>query len=310
LKTLFWKHNDVTKNLITKDFESELAFEKYIFSNQDLLGDIVILYRQIHTGSKQGIPDMLGVDQDGNICIIEMKNIHVSEDILPQVLGYAIWADTNPDSIKAIWLESKNKPDDIQIDWDSIQVRVIVIAPSFRPNVLKMTSKIGYPVDLIQIQRFSFEQDEFILVETLEEKITKKPTITTTSTQWTWQYYEENHGKALTNEFKRFVELLDIFGKEKGWNLPYNINKYYTGFKFGNRIVYLVKWSSISTWFLGIKIPKETAEKFSSEKWEYQRYNHQFAYGIFRTKSGKFEGIDEVKELLVMAYKRISGLDK
>ena len=253
---------------------------------------------------------MLGVDQDGNICIIEMKNIHVSEDILPQVLGYAIWADTNPDSIKAIWLESKNKPDDIQIDWDSIQVRVIVIAPSFKPNVLNMTSRIGYQVDLIQIQRFSFENDEFILVETLEEKITKKPTETTASTVWTWEYYEENHGKTLTQEFKRFVELLDHFGKEKGWNLPFNINKYYTGFKFGNRLVYFVNWSSISTWFLGIKIPKEIAEKYSGENWEYQRYDKGFSYGIFRTKSGKFESIEEMKEFLVMAYKRISGIDK
>ena len=129
------------------------------------MDDVIILYRQIRTGSKQDIPDMLGVDQDANVCIIEMKNNEVSEDILPQVLGYAMWAETNPDSIKAIWLESKNKPDDIQIDWDSIQVRVIVIAPSFKSNVLKMTSKIGYPVDLVQIQRFIFETDEFVLVE-------------------------------------------------------------------------------------------------------------------------------------------------
>lgn len=309
MRNLYWKSDNFTKNLAPKEFSTESEFEKYVFHNQEILGDIIILYRQIHTGSREGIPDMLGVDQDANICIIEMKNIHVDEKILPQVLGYAMWAETNPDSVKAIWLESKDKPDDVQIDWDSIQLRVIVIAPSFQPNVLKMTSKIGYPVDLIQIQRFSFDNDEFIIVETLEDTITRKPTVTTTTQDWTWEYYEENHGKALTNEFRKFVEVLDRFAKGKGWNIPYNINKFYTGFKFGNKLVFFVQWLSTSSWFLGIKVPKEIAEQFSGGKWEFQRYDKQFTYGAFRTKSGKFEDIKELEDLLVVAYKRISGLD-
>lgn len=310
MRNLFWKSNTGTRALAPKAFETEMLFEKYVFNNQDILGDIAILYRQIHSGSRQGIPDMLGVDQDANICIIEMKNIQVGEDILPQVLGYAMWAETNPDSIKAIWLESENKPDDIQIDWDSIQVRVIIIAPSFRPNVLKMASKIGYPVDLIQIQRFIFEEDEFLLVESMEDTITRKPTITTAKTEWDWAYYEENHGKAATQEFRQCVDALVHFVKEKGWELPYNLNKYYTGFKFASRLlVFFVQWSGVSTWFLGIKVSKEVAEAFVGDIWDYHRYDNQFKFGIFRTKSGKCESIEEVKPLLEMAYKRISGLD-
>ncbi len=274
------------------------------------MDDVIILYRQIRTGSKQDIPDMLGVDQDANVCIIEMKNNEVSEDILPQVLGYAMWAETNPDSIKAIWLESKNKPDDIQIDWDSIQVRVIVIAPSFKSNVLKMTSKIGYPVDLVQIQRFIFETDEFVLVETIEDSFSRKPGVTTTLQDWTWEYYYENHSKEATDQFKKTVEALDAFAKEKGWNLPYNLNKYYTGFKFTNKVVFDVCWSGISTWDLRIKIPEEIAANFIGEKWNYQRYDSQFKQAYFRTKPGKFEELREMDDFLVLAYKRISGFNK
>lgn len=311
MKNLYWKSKESTKNLIPKDFETESAFERYVFKNQDLLGDIVILYRQIRTGAKQGIPDMLGVDQDANICIIEMKNTQVSEDILPQVLGYAMWAETNPDSIKAIWLESLSKPDDIQIDWDSIQIRVLVIAPSFRPNVLKMTSKIGYPVDLIQIERFSFDDEEFILVENLKNTKTQTPKVTTTTQEWTWEYYEENHGKEPTREFKKLVEKIEGFTNAKGWNLPYNLNKYYTGFKFGNKVVFDVGWSSSSssTWQLRIKIPKGIAENFMGSLWEFQRYDIPFNNALFRTKSGKSEDIEEMHDYLVMAYKRISGID-
>jgi hypothetical protein len=240
-----------------------------------------------------------------------MKNIHVGEDILPQVLGYAIWADTNPDSIKAIWLELKNKPEDIQIDWDSISIRVIVIAPSFKPNVLRMTSKIGYQVDLVQIQRFSYESDEFILVETMEQDVSKKPGITTAIQEWNWAYYEKNHGKSNAKEFKKLVEALSTFVKEKGWNLPYNLNKYYTGFKFGNKVVFDVGWttSSSSTWQLKMKVPEEIAEAFTGSKWKFQRYDSPFKNALFRPKSGKFEDIEELKELLELAYKRISGID-
>ena len=100
MTNLYWRTEGKTRNLIPKPFESETEFEEYIYKNQELLGDIFIIHRQIRTGSKQGIPDLLGVDQDESVCIIEMKNIEVSEEILPQVLGYAIWAETNPDSIK------------------------------------------------------------------------------------------------------------------------------------------------------------------------------------------------------------------
>jgi len=307
MRNLYWKSHELTKNLVAKDFDSEAAFENYIFKNQDLLGDVIILYRQIRTGSRQGIPDMLGVDQDANICIIEMKNVQVGEEILPQLLGYAMWGETNPDSIRAIWLESKSKPDNIQIDWDVIQIRVIVIAPSFKPIILRMASKIGYPVDLIQVQRFSFEEEEFVLVETLEELISQKPKITTAKGDWSWEYYEENHGKEPTQEFKKLIETLVVFTKDKKWDLPYNLNKYYTGFKYGNKVVFFVAWSGISSWQLNIKIPKRLAESFEGQKWQYQRYDAQFNYAAFKTKSGKYETPEELESLLVKAYNKVAG---
>jgi hypothetical protein len=115
MQNLYWKTTGQTRTLIEKPFQTEAEMEKYIFDNQDLLGDVSVTYRQIRTGQKQGIPDMLGVDQDARVCLIELKNQPADEDILPQALGYAIWAETNPDSIKAIWLESKRKPENIEI---------------------------------------------------------------------------------------------------------------------------------------------------------------------------------------------------
>ena len=291
-------------------FRTEREFEDYVFRNQDLLGDVIIYHRQIRTGSRDGIPDLLGIDHDSNICIIEMKNVEVNENVLPQVLGYAMWAETNPDSIKAIWLESKNKPEDALIDWDSISVRIIIVAPSFHQNIQKMASKINYPIDLIEIQWFTSDENEFIIVETLENLISQKVVATRAQQEWTWEYYENNHGAVPTQEFKNLVLALDSFVRKNQWNISYNLNKYYTGFKFGSRLVFDVYWSSTGTWHLDIKLTKREAENFVGQNWEYLRYDASFKNAVLKTKSGKFESIKELEELLIKAYKRISGANK
>jgi len=305
---LYWKTPNQTRTLLPKPFLSEAEFESYIYKNQDLLPDIVIIHRRVRTGSKQGIPDMLGVDKDERICVIEMKNAEVSEEILPQVLGYAMWAETNPDSIKAIWLESKNQPEDVQIDWDSLEIRVIIIAPAFRPNVIRMASKIGYPIDLIQIQRFGFEESEFALVEVLENLPAIKVTTTKVMGNWDWDYYEKEHGKDATTRFQETVEALAQFVHKKGWELPYNLNKYYTGFKLGNKVVFSVNWHGTHAWKVHMKLSEEQAKNFKTPTWEFQRYDSQFNEALFRPKLlGKIM-VDDLESMLVAAYRQVSGI--
>ncbi len=187
-------------------------------------GDIYIIHRQIRTGSKRGIPDMLGIDKDARICIIELKNQEAREDILPQALGYAIWAETNPDSIKAIWLESKQQPEDIEIDWDKLDIRIILIAPSFKSTVPRMAGKMGYPIELVQVRRYCFEEEEFLLVETVEDKPEHRIT-TKVMKDWGWDYYESEHGKEATAQFRQAVEALAALVARKGWDIPYKLNK-------------------------------------------------------------------------------------
>ena len=307
---LYWKSKDQTRNLLQMPFRSERDFEAYIYNNQDLLPDIFILYRQIQTGSKQGIPDMLGVDQDARICIIEMKNVEVGEEILPQVLTYAMWAETNPDSIKAIWLEAKNRPEDIKIEWDALEVRIVVIAPAFKPSVLKLSSKINYPLDLVQVRRFSQDDDEFVMVETLVDMPRAKPTSTKVMGDWTWEYYETEHGKEPTQEFQIVVNQLAEFVKDQGWELPFNLNKYYIGFKFGNKVVFDVSWESTRVWAVRMKLPPEISEPFQGRTWRFQKYDATFKNSIFRLIPGSVINISELGEMLKAAYRNVSGIQE
>ena len=294
MQNLYWKFNGETRTLVENAYPSEQELEKYIFSNQDLLGDVSIIYRQIKTGNKQGIPDMLGVDQDNRICIIELKNQIADEDILPQALGYAIWAETNPDSIKAIWLESKNKPEDITIDWDNIDIRVILIAPGFKTTVPRMAGKIGYP-------------NEFISVEFLENPAPRKITTTKATIDWDWEYYESEHGVEATALFRKVVDEIEDFVKKQKWSAPYNINKYYTGFKIANKVIFSVAWNGTYAWSVRFKVPKEMAVDFKGEDWDFITFSDTFKEAYFRPKDPKNTSIKELESFFLEAYKRVSG---
>lgn len=306
---LYWKSGGRTRNLIEKPFSSEAEFEKYVFDNQDILGDIYILHRQVRTGSKQGIPDMLGVDQDARVCIVELKNQEAGEDILPQVLGYAIWAETNPDSIKAIWLETRERPEDIEIAWDNLDIRVILIAPSFKSTLPRMAGKIGYPIDLIQVRRYCFEEEEFLLVEALEEKQPPKVGVTRVKGAWDWDFYESEHGKDATAQFRKAVDAVAALVARQDWDLSCNLNKHYTGFKLGNKVVMSVHWGSTYTWNLRLKLPQGVADDLKGEHWEFQRYSHNFNEVVLRPLHPDSPAVDELEPLLIRTYKHVSGTE-
>ena len=170
MANLLWKTPQGTKSLLVTPFATEEVFEKTVFDAQDILEDIFFLKRQVKGGNKPGIPDIIGIDSDGNVCIIEMKNVTVDSSIIPQVLQYAFWAETNPDSIKSIWLECENKPEDLPISWEDYEVRIIVIAPSILHSTLDIVDRINYQVDLIEVKRWKEGENEFLLVNKLEKE--------------------------------------------------------------------------------------------------------------------------------------------
>lgn len=306
---LYWKSSGPTRTLTNKPFKSESELESFIFKNQDILGgDISIIFRQVRTGAKQGIPDMIGIDQDKRVCIIELKNQEGDEGILPQALGYALWAETNPDSIRAIWLESKTKPEDIEIDWDNVTIRVILIAPSFKASVCKMAGKIGYPIDLIQLRRYAFEAEEFFLVETIEEPQGPKISTTKHKGTWDWDAYESDHGKDATNQFRHAVDAVVKLVDKHGWPTPFNFNKYYTGFKLGNKVVFGVAWGGTYAWNMRLKLPEDVAKKFKGKQWEFQRYDASFHEAVYRPLKPESPDLTELEPLFIRAYEYVSGV--
>lgn len=303
MANLFWKTQQGVKALLATPFKTEEEFERTVFESSELLEDIFLLKRQIRGGNKSGIPDIIGIDSDGNVCIIEMKNCPVDSSIIPQVLHYAFWAETNPDSIKSLWLESVNRPDDITVEWESLQVRILVIAPSILRSTLDLIDKINYSVDLIEVKRWVEGENEILLVNKLEPG-PKKPT-KPVSGQPTYDeaFYKASYNNASVDQFLKYAGELEGYVKKQGWDLEIKFNKHYCGFKAGFFNAFGIKWIGSKTFAFFFKLPENEAADI---KIHMTRYESLWKEAVYYIEPGKTK-IPEFKPLFERAYKKLSG---
>lgn len=303
MANLFWKTKSDIKSLLATPFKTEEEFEKTVFETSELLEDIFLLKRQVRGGGKAGIPDILGIDTDGNVCIIEMKNVPVDANIIPQVLQYAFWAESNPDSIKSLWLESENKPDDLAISWDDLQVRILVIAPSILRSTLDIVEKINYPVDLIEVTRWVEGENILLLVSKLEPELRTKPKPVSGLVTYDEEFYMQHHNKQSVKEFMNYVHQVEQIVKQKEWALDQKFNKHYCAFKAGFFIAFGVMWVGSKTFAFFVKLPEAEINKLSMPATKYQQEWKQALYYVVpgKTKASDFLQVFE------KAYQHLTG---
>jgi len=308
MPNLFWKNKDKkTVNVVATPFKTEEEFENYIYGTKEILEDIFILKRQIRASGGKDIPDMVGIDKENNVVIIEMKNIEIDESIIPQVLRYAIWAEANPDSIKALWLECKDKPEDISINWDGISIKIIIIAPSIKLNVLKTVNKINYEVDLLEINKFAVGNNEFILVDKLEPEERQSIRITKGLGIYDKNFYLKNYNNESVEVFFHTISKVEKLVKKQGWELEKKLNKGYAGFKYGFPNVFGITWVGSKTFCLFFKLPKGTADKIKIPGIKPYRYEEQWNQVLYKVE-GKDYSIQKLLPLFEASYKYITGI--
>ncbi len=303
MDNLFWKTKTSTKALIPTPFKTEEEFEKIVYETSELLGDIFLIKRQIRGGNKPGIPDIIGIDNDGNVCIVEMKNTTVDASIIPQVLQYAFWAETNPDSVKNLWLECDNKPDDLAITWEDMQVRILVIAPSILRSTLDYVEKINYPVDLIEVKRWQEGDNTLLLVSKLEAEMRPKPKPVAGLQTYNEEFYESTYNKQSAKEFMQYAKQVEQIVRQKGWALEIKFNKSYCGFKAGFFNAFGINWVGSKTLAFFVKLPQNEAEKHNIKM---TRYEEQWKQAVYFIKPGETKAADFIP-LFEHAYKHLTG---
>lgn len=304
MANLFWKSAAGTKRLVDTPFKSEDEFERTVFEASGLLEDIFPLKRQIRGGGKSGIPDIIGVDRDGNVCIVEMKNVAVDADIIPQVLQYAIWAETNPDSIKSLWLECKNRPEDLSVSWESIVVRIVIVAPVIHRSTIALADKINYPVDLVEISRWIDGGDELYLVNRLERETSKQKVRPVSGLgQYDEAFYKSEYNPQSAALFLKLADEVNELVQKKGWNLERKFNKHYCGFKAGFFNAFGLKWVGSKTFCFFIKLSESDVKRIGIKITKYEaEWKEAYVYVE--------PGVTKVSDLLPLfqaAYNRLSG---
>jgi len=270
------------------------------------LGDIFLLKRQIRGGNKTGIPDIIGVDTDSNVCIIEMKNVDVDASIIPQVLKYAFWAESNPDSIKSLWYECDNKPEDLSIAWDSFKVRILIIAPRILRSALDIKEKITYDVELVEVNRWVEGKNTILLVTKLEtEEKTSRPKTVKGLQTYDEDFYMAHYNKQSVLQFFKYVKEAEAIVKTHGWALERKFNKSYCGFKAGFFNAFGVNWVGSKTFAFFFKISEADAKEIGIP---ITRYESQWKQAVYFIEPGKTKTKDYLP-LFEKAYKTVAGGD-
>ena len=305
MANLFWKTPRGTKALLDRPFKTEDEFERTVFESSELLEDIFLLKRQVRGGSKTGIPDIIGVDGEGNVCIIELKNTEVDAAIIPQVLQYAIWAETNPDSIKSLWLECDNKPEDIEISWDNPQVRVLVIAPTILRSTLAVVNKINYQVDLIEVKRWVEGKDDFLLVNKLEgdAKAVKARRPVSGLRVYDADFYRTERNSKSVEAFMRYADELAALVKRHHWQLERKFNRSYCGFKAGFFNAFGINWWGSKTFGVFVKISQAESKRLRPRPSDYSVRWKEAYYPI---EIGKTR-MNDFLRLFEFAYHKVAG---
>jgi hypothetical protein len=304
LPNLFWKNQDSTRSILATPFKTEEEFEKTVFETPEILADIFMLKRQVRGGNKTGIPDIIGIDNDGNVCIIEMKNVAVDASIIPQVLQYAFWAESNPDSIKSLWLECNNKPEDLSISWDSFAVRILVIAPRILRSTLDIVEKINYTVDLVEINRWVDGSNTIFLVTKLEPERKKTKNTPTSGTDiYDDNFYKSNYNKQSAINFMKYAKEVEELVTRENWALDTKFNKFYCGFKAGFFNAFGIQWVGSKTFAFFFKLSEPEAKETNIP---FTRYEFQWKQAVYYIDPGKTKTKDFFP-LFEKAYRKVAG---
>lgn len=307
MANLYWRKNG--KILAAKEtpFKTEDELERYLLDNKrGVLSDIVILSRQVRAQAASGIeiPDMIGVDNEGAIVIIENKNVTVDEKVLSQVLGYAIWASSNPDSIKNLWLESE-QDGDVEPEWDNLKIRIIIVAPEIKQHLANFISKIGYQIDLLEIKKFNIDKDEFIILNKIEQNIVSTKPIHARK-NYDISSYSKGHNKESVKKFEEVVKRVENFVQNKGWGLEKKFNQNYVGFKYGFPLVFGIEWLGSRSFGFFFKMPKEKMKNPYVPGLESRGYIDRWNQVEYKVEDVNFK-IEKLLPVFLASYKYVKG---
>jgi len=275
--------------------------ETFVKKNISVIGEYWILAEQAIPGGSGKRSDLLAIDKDGRITIIELKNVDVDEEILPQIIRYWNLWKKRPDAIKNYWLTLKNKPKNIEPNFEDYNPKIIVIAPTVSDGVVEFASQgLQMDVEFIELTRYQ-ENGRMYVVTNYKEPKHEKIEISTAREKYGWKYYLEKRGwsDTIINQLQLIAKNLLEFSKRQGWNLSTKFNKNYIAFKHGYRKAFWIEPGSGKI-YVGVQI-RDEKESLDPQHW-YWDGNYNNWYYEFVDPDHPSNELKKIEEVLKKAY--------
>jgi hypothetical protein len=292
-------------------FRDEVGdLEGFIKANPTILGEKVNIFaEQIDTGLGSRL-DLLAVDQSsetGKLLLVELKNEPADIRVLLQVLRYAGWVSSSPDSVRLL-LERR------EIDASKVEIKptIVVIAPAVQDELIELSQYIAsFEFTFIEVRRFKADEQQFVVVER-RTATSKSPPVVTVQQEWSWERYEIDLkipakrvaiGRMLA---RRLSEML----ADRGVDLQMRFRKGYTPFQMagGWNVVGTEKYwaSGWAAWFklpakpeeLGLGLPSWAKQTYWAPDW------HQFYINV----TDEDTDVEDVSEFLDVSLRYVAEL--
>src|SRR5208337_3894688 len=165
--------NENVEDIEKAPFLNEASeLEDFILENERIIGNVILLNRQIEIPTGLRI-DLWGIDLlDYRPIILELKNVIVGLEIIPQILPYYQFLKQNPDTLKYKALtddrfrqkikEQEASPDTILSKLED-DPKVILLGPGFKTELISTVDYLNLDIEIIKIARYRLTSNEFII---------------------------------------------------------------------------------------------------------------------------------------------------
>jgi hypothetical protein len=266
------KNGEITQ-VPEKEFGDEVSdMEDFVKKNISTIKNLIIFGEQATPGGgiKKRV-DLFAVDRDTNrIFIIELKSQPVDPEIISQISEYwHIW-NRKREAIQNIWLQSKNRLDDLTPDFNS-ELKVMIIAPYIENYIVALANEVlNFDINFIEITRFQ-EEDHTFLIVTEKEFIPYESKGPTTKQEIDWEFYLQLWNEKILNAVKEFSNDLVQSFKQENREINIRLTKFYISFRHGSRVPFWIERKHVGKICLGINVGGEEHQLKSNNPWKFDK---------------------------------------
>ena len=305
---------EYTKTPVTKEFEIHDFIEKH----PEILGnDIYIIGREVRTVDGNFI-DLLGLNQNGDTIIIEIKKEQTPRKVIGQILEYAEWINSigsdelnkiakikHPTKFPSLW--EKYKSDYNEIPAFNEHQLLFIIAEKIDPITEKLARYLRKnSLDIFCMELNFYEQDGHRFCDTKmivgKEKAIISVSLDNQGIIYDWKYYSERRGWSddSISKMKKFVDEVLKLGKKENWDLDIKFNQRYCAIQTKNKhnICALKERNGL----IRIELPSfriQHEPPGSDLNWRWSE-SKSFWEGNF--SSTEMPSVDDIKDILRIAY--------